>query len=199
MRRLSALTSGAVLLTAVLIARPAQSQEPQTVFGGETDVRAIWGLESRLSSIQGNVSATWGFFGGVTLNDATAFALTLSANLTHPDVNYSYFGLIGSYAHNRDAVVHSGANVLFAVASTKDYAREKSSLFDNFGNTTGEGFYFVEPTVFGELNLTRRFRLRLGLGYRIAWALDETTAYTTLTGVTADDFSGLAFTIAVGT
>jgi hypothetical protein len=199
MRRRIAVVPGLIFLAAVaVVPQSSMAQEPQTLLGGETDIDGAWGLESRITKIQDDVSATWGFFGGVTVNQATMFALTLSANLTHPDVNYGYFGPIVRYTHRQDDLVHGGASVLLAFANTKDYEREKSSLFDNFGNTSGEWFHFIEPSVFGALNLTERFRVRLGVGYRIAWGLDDTTQYTALTGVRGDDFSGLSFTIGIG-
>jgi hypothetical protein len=177
---------------------PEVPQQPETLLGGERDLRFAWGVESAVMGIQDDVSATWGFIAGATVNGSTLVAVTLAANFTHPHVNYGYFGPLVRYTHRRDELVHAGFSLLLATASTKDYAREKSSLFDNFGNTNGERFAFVEPSVLGELNLTPRFRLRLGVGYRAAWGLDSTTEHTALTGVASDDFSGFVFTIGIG-
>jgi hypothetical protein len=189
---------GTILLVAPLFPRSSTAQEPETLLGGEMDVGFAWGLESRTGKIKDDLSATWGFYAGLTVNRATTLAMTLAANLTHPDVNYGYFGAIARHTFGQDNLLHGGGSLLLAAANTKDYAREKSSLFDNFGNTTGEGFYFIEPSLYGELNLTRRSRFRLGVGYRQAWSLDETTEHTARTGVTVGDFSGLSVTLGLG-
>jgi hypothetical protein len=198
MRCNTAVISCAILLVASLVPRFGMAQETETLLGGDMDIDFALGLESGINKIQDDLSASWGFYAGLTVNQATTFALTLAANLTHPTVNYGYFGAIARHTLRQENVVHGGASLLLAAANTKDYEREKSSLFDNFGNTSGESFYFVEPSLFGELNVTESFQVRLGVGYRFAWGLDETTDYTSRTGVTQDDFSGLSFMVGVG-
>jgi hypothetical protein len=196
-------TVAVVTMLAAGGALPVQAQEqaptsqPQVLFGDDRTFAATWGLESRTTKIQDSLSATWGIYGGMTINRATEVAVTLAANLTHREVNYGYIGLVTRHTFRPDEVLHGGVGLLLAAANTKDYRRKRSSLFDSFGDTAGTWFHFIEPSAFGEVNLTERTRPRIGLGYRLAWSLDETTEYTARTGVTESDFSGPSVTVGV--
>jgi hypothetical protein len=174
------------------------AQERETLFGGNAVLGAAWGIESDVTKIQNDLSATLGAVLGVTINRATTLATTFGANVSHPTVNYGYFGVVARRALRSEELLHGAASVRLVFASTKDYERAKSSLFDNFGNTGGEHFGFLEPAALAEINLTGRMRLRVGLGYRIVWGLDEATEFTTRTRVSGSDFSGPSFSIGLG-
>ena len=115
----------------------------------------------------------------------------IGTNLGHPTVNYSYLGLMTQYTYKPNNLIHPSFQVLLAAASTKDYQRPKSSLFDNYMNSSGENFYFVEPGLNLEVNLSQKVRLVTGFSYRYAYGLDENSEYVSLTNVTNKDMSGI--------
>jgi len=119
-----------------------------------------------------------------------------SLNLTHPRVNFGYLGAMVKYIYKPASVVHVSCQVTLGAGSTKDYENEKSNTFDNFGNVTGAGFYFVEPVINTEINLDNKTRLIVGLGYRLATGINPDSRYISRTHVSDKDFSG--FTITAG-
>jgi hypothetical protein len=62
-----------------------------------------------------------GVAGGVVVNHSTLFGLAVGANVSHPEVNYSYFGFLSQYSHNPNKAIHGSAQVLLAGGSAKDY------------------------------------------------------------------------------
>ncbi|MFC1573780.1 hypothetical protein ACFL30_01195 [Candidatus Latescibacterota bacterium] len=51
----------------VTLAFPAHSQETKTLFGTETDVGFVWGIETKSTDIKGDIGTTIGFLGGALL------------------------------------------------------------------------------------------------------------------------------------
>ncbi|MBU8893346.1 MAG: hypothetical protein KOO66_11240 [Bacteroidales bacterium] len=175
----------------------AQSDSTKTLFGPDMNIGYVWGSEVKFNSIQNKTGSLMGFYGGALINNRTLFGLSVGANFGHPTINYSYFGFITQYTYKPNSLVHVSAQVLVSAASTKDYENGKTSLFDNFLNTTGESFYFVEPGANLELNLRKNTRLVLGLSYRYAWDLNENSLHVSKTNVTNEDMSGLNINIGV--
>ncbi|MFC2096095.1 hypothetical protein ACFLQ3_00165 [Bacteroidota bacterium] len=175
----------------------AQSDSTKTLFGPNMNIGYVWGSEVKFNSIQDRTGSLMGFYGGALINNSTLFGLAVGANFGHPTVNYSYLGFMTQYTYKPNSLVHFSVQALISAASTKDYEKEKSSLFDNFLNTTGESFYFVEPGANLELNLRKDTRLVLGLSYRYAWDLNENSSHVSITNVTNDDMSGLNLNIGI--
>ena len=68
---------------------------------------------------------------------------------------------------------------------------------DNFGNTSGPGFYIIEPGINAEINLHDTARLMVGLSYRIVSGLDEDDELIQDTHVKSGDFSGFHINIGI--
>ena len=134
---------------------------------------------------------------GILWNRSFLVAGQIGANLGHPTVNWGFIGLLVQKVFDPQRLYHLSAQVLLASASTKDYEHTKSNAFDDFGNVTGAGFFFAEPGVNGELNVSSSLRLVAGLAYRFAFGLDENSPHVAKTKVTSADFSGLVFRVNV--
>ncbi|MFC1485594.1 hypothetical protein ACFL55_01040 [Candidatus Latescibacterota bacterium] len=184
-----------VVMLVLGITVPAYSQETTTLFGPETDIGYVWGVETKSTDIKGDIGTTIGFIGGALFNNAYLAGLAFGANVTHPDINHSYLGIIMQYTHNPSELIHCSGQLFLGAGSTKDYEREKTSAMDNFGNTTGPGFYIVEPGVNAEVNMHETVRLMLGLSYRIVTGLDEDDELISKTNVKGSDLSGFHINI----
>ena len=169
----------------------AVAQETETLFSKKANISFAWGIGLKVNSIQNKTGTLIDWYGGILINKSTIIALNGGVNFGHPTVNYGYFGLLGQYTFKPKKIIHFSGQVLVGFGTTKDYQQEKSSLFDNFWNITGPGFFLVEPAMNVELNLSVKTRLFLGLGYRIVTGLDEDHELIQLTKVTNKDLSGL--------
>jgi hypothetical protein len=190
------MTRTAVLFASLcLVTHPAIAQE--TLLGADSDIRFTWGQDLRSMSIQDEMSTSLGFFMGASINRAIFVGATIGANVTHETVNHGYFGLKAQYNLMTDQAVHYGASLFAGMGNTKDYPQEKTSLFDNFGNTTGPTFTLIEPGAHVELNVSDVVRIFAGLSYRMASGLNEDDPLIATSGVTNDDLAGLSFNIGV--
>lgn len=178
-------------LLVLMSASSLRAQETQTIFGGDADLRFAWGLDLKVNSIQDKTGTLAGVYAGVLIDKSTIVALTVGSNIGHPTVNYSYIGVLGHYTPNPYAIVHVSGQLLMAAGATKDYERPKTSLMDNFGNTSGPGFWLIEPGVMAEVNLSEKVRLAGGLGYRLATGLDSSDSLVARTRVSDADLSGI--------
>lgn len=170
----------------------AQDTEPvETLFNSDTKLDFQWSPSVKINSIQGDIGSLLEVNGGVLLNNSTMFGLAGGVNFGHPRVNYGYFGLMARYAHNPSKLVHFSGQAVIAYGATKDYQQEKSSLFDNFWNIYGTGFYMIEPGVNLEVNLSERARFVTGVSYRFVTGLDEESTHVAITNVTNKEMSGL--------
>ena len=186
-----------IVMFLLSIATPVHSQETKTLFGSDTDIGYVWGVETKTTDIKSDIGTSIGFFGGVLINHAYLVGLAFGANISHPDVNHSYFGVITQRTYKPEELIHCSGQLFLGVGSTKDYMMKKSSMMDNFGNTTGPGFYIIEPGVNAEVNMNETVRLLVGLSYRIVTGLDEDDDLISKTNVTSGDFSGFHINIGV--
>jgi hypothetical protein len=174
-----------------------QTDSTKTLFGPETKIGFVWSVEVKINSIQDKTGSLISVYGGALVNRSVLLGLAIGANVGHPTVNYSYLGFITQYTYKPKELLHVSAQVLVSIASTKDYERSKSSLFDNFLNTSGASFYFVEPGINLGLNLSSSVRLVSGLSYRFAFGLDENSPHVAKTQVTNSELSGINFILGV--
>ncbi|MFC1502689.1 hypothetical protein ACFL6A_04695 [bacterium] len=175
----------------VFLISTAVAQETETLLGKDTKLGFALGFDLKVNSIQDKTGTLFEFYAGALINPATIIAFAGGMNIGHPEVNYGYLGLLGQYTFKPQKMIHFSAQLLLGIGSTKDYERPKSSVFDNYGNISGPGFYLIEPAVNVELNLSVKARLFLGLGYRMVSGLDEDHELIQTTGVTNKDLSGL--------
>jgi hypothetical protein len=183
-----------VLLTAGNTA--VLSQDTKSVFGNDSDIGFIWGFDLKTASVQNELGTQLGLYAGALFYHAVMVGITGAANVTHPRINYGYTGLVVQYTFKPHNLLHLSGQVTLGGGSTKDYEKEKSSLFDNFGNVTGADFYLIEPGVQGEINLSPKVRVALGITYRFVEGINQQNQNIARTHVTDGDLSG--FTLAVG-
>lgn len=186
----------ALILASVSISARAQETMPgRTLLGPDVRYTSVWSPEVRISSIQGNIGASIGGYTGVMINSTFMLGITGSVNLTHPTVNYGYFGGIAQAVVSPSRMVHLSAQLVVAWGSVKDYENPKSSLFDNFWNISGERFMMTEPGVNLEVNLSDGISLVAGAGYRFVSGIDAGNEYVDITHLTSQDMSGVSFSI----
>lgn len=194
------LTEGILVMMVILVCLSAEvaAQEQDTtksLFGSNVKVSEIWTPEVKINSIQGDIGTLIGFYGGAVFNRSILLGISGGANLSHPRVNYGYFGAIGQYIYKPSNIWHCSGQLLLAYGSTKDYEDNKSGLLDNFMNTSGAGFFLMEPGINLELNLCPRLTLVAGVSYRYISGLDENNENVQITHVTNKDLSGINFNI----
>jgi len=187
-----------MLISLVLVsATISMAQEAETLFGPDTDLGFIWGLESRTTKIQDDFSSSYGIYGGPLFNHTMLLAFCIGSNVTHPEVNHSYIGLLGQYTPNPKKLMHFSYQLFVGAGAAKDYEMTKTNAMDNFGNTSGPGFLIIEPGVNIEFNFHKKVRGVLGLSYKLASGLDEDDELIKDTKVTNSDFSGISFNVLV--
>lgn len=185
-----------IILLATLMTLAAQlnaqdAERVETLFNSDTKLGFQWSPAVKFNSIQGDIGSLLEVNGGVLINNSTMVGLTGGINFGHPRVNYGYFGLMARYAYNPSKLVHFSGQAIIAYGATKDYEQEKSSLFDNFWNIYGTGFYMIEPGVNLEINLRERTRFVTGVSYRFVTGLDKESPHVSITNVTNKEMSGL--------
>jgi hypothetical protein len=175
----------------------AQDQDStHTLFKSSVKVSELWAPEVKINSIQGDVGTLIGFYGGAVIDRTFLIGIAGGANLSHPRVNYGYFGGIGQYIYKPANLWHFSVQLLAAYGSAKDYEDPpKSGLLDNFMNVSGAGFFLMEPGMNLELNLSKKLTLVGGISYRFVMGMDENSENFSLTHVTNEEMSGVNFNI----
>jgi len=159
----------------ILMSNTIIAQETKTLMGEDTKISSIWGVDLKTGKIQDDIGVGYDVFYGALFNRSILLGGVAGMNITHPLINYGYFGVFGNYTYKPDEVLHFSGQLALGAGSAKGYESTKSSAFDNFGNITGDGFYFLEPGVNVEFNITETSRLVVGLSYRYVTGLDEVT------------------------
>ena len=182
-----------MLFTASLSAQ--ETKPGRTLFGPDVTFEEVWSPEVKLNSIQGQTGTLVGMYGGALINRKVLLGFTGGVNLSHPTVNYGYFGGIVQVIIYPGKMVHMSAQLVLAYGSTKDYENPKNGLLDNFWNISGERFMITEPGVNLEINLSERMTLVTGVSYRTVTGIDPDNEYIYITHVTNQDMSGINFNI----
>ena len=184
-----------LLLCISLSTSAQQGDSVKTLFRPGITVSELWAPEVKINSIQGETGTLVGFQGGALFNKSFMLGISGGVNLSHPRVNYGYFGAIGQYIYKPSNLMHYSLQVVLASGSTKDYENPKSGLFDNFWNISGAEFYMFEPGVNVEINLSKSLTFYAGLSYRYVWGLNENNENVSRTHVTNRDLSGLNLSV----
>ena len=186
-----------IIFIIVCLSNFAVAQEVETLMGQDKETGFLWGFGTKTASIQDDWSTTWGGFASVLFNHTIGIGFKFGANVTHPEVNHSYAGIFARYTYQPLKLVHYSGEVFLGRGSTKDYLIKKSSLMDNFGNTSGPGFNIIEPGLNVEVNMHSKFRLVAGVSYKLVSGLDEDHELISKTDVTNADLSGLNFNLSL--
>ncbi len=187
----------ALIVTNVLLsgATAQEKDSIRTLFKPDVKVSELWTPEVKINSIQGDIGTLIGFYGGALINRSFLVGVSGGVNLSHPRINYGYFGGIGQFIFKAEKVVHCSSQILLAFGTTKDYESPKNSLMDNFWNISGEKFFLMEPGVNLELNLSNNLTLVTGISYRFVSGINENNENISKTQVSDEDMSGLNFNI----
>jgi hypothetical protein len=175
----------------------ANAQETETLLDAGTKFDSMWSLELKTNSLQKEIGSLIGIYWGAVINRTIIFGIGGVTNLTHTITNYGGFQFLAQYIQEPDKLLHYGGQIVFGLATVKDYQNPKSGLLDNFANTSGTGFYFLEPRLNAELNITKSEKLVLGLSYCAAFGLNEQNRNIAKSKVTNKDLSGVNITIGV--
>jgi hypothetical protein len=187
---------GAMIVMLVVYSGAAQERDSiQTLFKQEIKVTEVWSPEIKINSIQGKIGTLVGFYGGALINRTFMVGLAGGVNLSHPTVNYGYFGGIGQVIFSPEKVVHGSGQLVVAFGTTKDYENPKKGLLDNFWNISGEQFFLMEPGFNLEINLSKRLMFVAGVSYRFVSGIDSDNENISKTRVSNKDMSGVDFSI----
>jgi hypothetical protein len=188
-----------ITIVTMMLISPAlsaqESEQPRTLLKPGLSVSELWVPEMKVNRIQGDVGTLIGFYGGRLIENKLLLGVSGGVNLTHPRVNYGYFGGICQYIFFPEKVVHFSTQVLVAYGTAKDYEDPKVGLLDNFWNISGEDFMITEPGINLEINLTDKLAFVAGMSYRFVNNLDENNENLSITRVTYKQMSGLNFNI----
>jgi hypothetical protein len=168
----------------------------RTILRPDISITEVWAPEVKINSIQGKTGTLVGFYGGALFNRNLLLGIAGGVNLSHPTVNYGYFGGIAQYIIYPGNAFHISGQLLLAYGTTKDYEDPKSGLLDNFWNISGEIFFITEPGINLEINLTDRVTFVTGLSYRTVKGIDSGNENVSRTRLTNQDMNG--FNINVG-
>jgi hypothetical protein len=174
-----------------------ENDSTQMLFRSKVRVTELWTPEVKVNSIQGEIGSLVGFYGGAVFNRVLLLGISGGVNLSHPRVNYGYFGVMAQYIYKPANLVHCSFQVSVASGSTKDYEHTKTGLFDNFWNISGAAFYMMEPGINIEMNLANNMTLVSGISYRYVTGLNGKDENVSLTHLTNNDLSGLNISIGV--
>lgn len=101
-----------VLASVSLSAWTQESKPERTLLDSDGRYTSVWAPEARFSSTQGKIGATIGGYTGVMINQAFILGITGSVNLTHPTVNFMYFGGIAQEVDHPSRMVHVSAQLV---------------------------------------------------------------------------------------
>ncbi|MFO7619677.1 MAG: hypothetical protein R6W81_00220, partial [Bacteroidales bacterium] len=184
-----------MLVSASVSVSAQETKQGRTLLGPDVIYTKVWAPEVKINTIQGKTGALIGGYGGIMINRSLLLGFTGAVNLTHPTVNYGYFGGIAQAIAYPGRMLHVSGQMVIAYGSTKDYENPKSSLFDNFWNISGERFMMTEPGVNAEVNLSEGITLVAGVSYRFVTGIDPDNEYVEITHVSSQDMSGVNFSI----
>ncbi len=187
-----------MVMALMLLSGVVAAQDPgqtRTLLRPDIVVTEMWVPEVKINSIQGQTGTLIGFYGGALFNRTLLLGIAGGVNLSHPTVNYGYFGGVAQVITYPGNMMHFSGQVLIAYGSTKDYEDPKEGLLDNFWNISGENFVIVEPGLNIEVNLSTRVTFVAGASYRIVTGIDQNNENLYVTHVTNEDMSGINFNI----
>ncbi len=194
--RLACAVMFSLMLTSVSVSLSAQdARQERTLLGPDVTYSAVWAPEVKFNSIQGHMGTLIGGYSGVLINRNYLLGFAGGINLSHPTVNYGYFGGIAQMIVYPAKMVHMSGQLVVAYGSTKDYENPKNGLLDNFWNISGERFMMTEPGINVEVNLSDGITLVAGVSYRFVNGIDPNNEYIDITHVTSQDMSGVNFSI----
>jgi len=177
-----------VLMLALIVSMNAFSQdeseridntkEIKTLFSKETKVTGFGAFDLTFSSMYGRNVLLTGGHGGILFNKkfflgigGTGIATPIDFQGTDPArtlrLNGGYGGLMMGYSFAPQEIFHVNIRTLFAAGGMEVTDSEFIwNGVDSYSLIENSIFFVVEPYVEAEVNITRFFKIGLGLGYR---------------------------------
>lgn len=183
---------GVCILT-LLLGAPLFAQE--TLIDGSVDFGGYGGPFLQFTSVNKQFGLLVGGGGGVILDHtislgAAGYGLVndvteTTAPASTPYLNLAYGGVYLQYTHHSDALLHATAGILIGAGgiSFRRDVVDMGTGSQNGRDTLNDAFFVVEPSVEGELNVTKYFRIAVGGSYRFVSGVS-------LYGLGNDDISG---------
>jgi hypothetical protein len=143
---------------------------------------------------------TWGTLLGVhagaVLNKNILVGLGTYATFGHESVNMGYTGLIVEYRYAPHRLLHFGGSMLvgYGGATTMSATSFRPfGLVENVGRLFSANFIVLEPSAFGEVNLSQSLALSVGASYRYIAGYRESLGAT----LTNANLSGISANVGV--
>lgn len=190
MRRLTGVLLGVVLIC--LLSGPALAGD-EVLIGGPLDYGGYGGPVLKVAPVKNEAGVFLGGYGGWYINHcfligAGAYGLVseIKAPATGPKGETLYYemgyaGLVFEYVNNSRRLVHYTVSTLIG-AGGLGY-KYKISEGDWPFNYADDAFFIIEPDLNVELNVSKHFRVGLGVGYRLLSGLR-------MEGIANEDLSG---------
>lgn len=134
-----------------------------------------------------------GIHGGAVLNKNILVGLGTYATFGHESVNLGYTGLFVEYRYQPHRLVHFGGSMLVGMGTARTMSPSSFrfwGVFENIGRLFApQQFIVLEPSAFGELNLSQSLSLSLGVSYRYITGYRESVG-SVLTNANLSGVSG---------
>ncbi len=174
-----------ILLFCVLLVIPALAEEPQVLLSGEAENGGYGGPFVRSCSVKGMggmaIGAEGGwivnrtfFLGGRAYGLASSFAASNFSSGHAGKLAFGVGGLSLGWIINSDNLTHLVLSTMIGYGSA------------SYDNTDSSNVSVIEPQIDYEINITRFFRLALGISYRLVGGVDNTP------GLSNSDLSGFS-------
>ncbi len=167
----------------------SHSQEGVKTLFGENDILATWygQAEFGISDFEGNKLLLTSVEGGTMLNGILGLGIGVKANVNNPqyanlDEEYDegifktvYGGLIITPVFYGNNIVHFSTPLLIGGGMAGYLTTRKYTSITSGGDTRmkrrvidSQSFFVLEPSIVGELNISKKLRFFMGASYRFA-------------------------------
>ncbi|MGE5437812.1 MAG: hypothetical protein ACM3O3_11335 [Syntrophothermus sp.] len=172
-----------VILLVLLTAFAVSAQEQETLIKGGIESGGFGAPSIKFTSINDEFGIFLGGYGGwlinhqfliggggyglVTKHNAAPIVESTLNNGNDLYLHMGYGGLVLGYFFTPEKIFHICTSLLVG-AGGAGYSRNYGMDDNNYDNDrmTTDGFFVLEPTIQGELNVTTFFRIGVGISYR---------------------------------
>jgi len=165
----------------------AQNDEVSTLFGGDNDYRigGYASLDTKFSQVDNGMGFLLGVKGGIIFNSTFSVGVggygllpTVKIHFDCPITGHEneksgywtggYGAVIFEYINSSNRLLHFNANTLFGFGGASYSVRQQGYNEEDTKDTQhpSKFIFVVEPGVAAELNVSRFFRIFLGVSYR---------------------------------
>jgi hypothetical protein len=212
LQTLASVLCATVVLASVALAQDTTQSTPQTTTPAqwntnESGMETLFGekmpfvfVPTLKTTSMGEAWGTMlGVYGGALVNKNILIGLGTYSSFTHPTFNMGYTGLIVEYRYQPHRLIHAGGSLLVgygAASRSSNGGIRPFGLVENIGRLFNPQFFVLEPSAFGEVNLSPTLAASLGASYRWVSGASETLSSTS-TSPTSQNLSGVAVNVGV--